>query len=194
MGFGFGLGLGKRVRGKWGWGWGLKIYPWTGMEMKIILANGGGPGMDGVFLSGYGDGDYTPRPRFGPLPSLRITLRGKGPRVLGQRNPSHQWDMHGHRLFLHPPVWVKGTSISPRVSYVHLLPYRQAREVRAWVGAKDRAYKLGHQGYRDMSTPAYHPLSQQISQLYRVCFCYLAYGQECYLIMVLCIHSLLHQL
>ena len=40
------------------------------MEMKIIPANGGGPGMDGVFLSGYGDGDYTPRPRSGPLPSL----------------------------------------------------------------------------------------------------------------------------
>ena len=38
--------------------------------MKIIPANGGGPGMDGVFLSGYGDGDYTPRPRSGPLPSL----------------------------------------------------------------------------------------------------------------------------
>ena len=40
------------------------------MEMKIIPANRGGPGMDGVFLSGYGDGDYTPRPRSGPLPSL----------------------------------------------------------------------------------------------------------------------------
>ena len=33
-----------------------------------------------------------------------------------------------------------------------------------------------------MSTPSHHRLSQQISQLYRVCFCYLAYGQECYLI------------
>ena len=43
------------------------------MEMKIIPVNGGGPGMDGVFLSGYGDGDYTPRPRSGPLPSLSIT-------------------------------------------------------------------------------------------------------------------------
>ena len=75
FGFGLGLGLGKRVRGKWGWGWGwgLKIYPWTEMEMKIIPANGGGPGMDGVFLSGYGDGDYTPRPRSGPLPSLLET-------------------------------------------------------------------------------------------------------------------------
>ena len=40
------------------------------MEMKIIPANGGGPGMNGVFLSGYGDGDYTPRPRSGPLSSL----------------------------------------------------------------------------------------------------------------------------
>ena len=72
LGFGFGLrlGLGKRVRGKWGWGWRLKIYPWTGMEMKIIPANEGGPGMDIVFLSGYGDEDYTPRPRSGPLPSL----------------------------------------------------------------------------------------------------------------------------
>ena len=38
--------------------------------MKIIPANGSGPGMDGVFLSGYGDGDYTPRPRSSPLPSL----------------------------------------------------------------------------------------------------------------------------
>ena len=74
FGFGLGLGLGKRVRGKWGWGWGLKIYPWTGMEMKIIPANGGGPGMDGVFLSGYGDGDYTPRPRSGPLPSLLVLI------------------------------------------------------------------------------------------------------------------------
>ena len=70
FGFGLGLGLGKRVREKWGWGWGLKIYTWTGMEMKIIPANEGGPGMDGVFLSGYEDEDYTPRPRSGPLPSL----------------------------------------------------------------------------------------------------------------------------
>ena len=72
FGLGLGLGLGKRVQGKWGWG--LKIYLWTGMEMKIISANRGGPGMDGVFLSGYGDGDYTPRPRSGPLPSLITSL------------------------------------------------------------------------------------------------------------------------
>ena len=43
--------------------------------MKIIPANGGGPEMDGVFLSGYRDGDYTPRPRSGPLPSLPMSLR-----------------------------------------------------------------------------------------------------------------------
>ena len=44
------------------------------MEIKIIPANGGGPGMDGVFLSGYGDGDYTPRPRSDPLPSLIFSI------------------------------------------------------------------------------------------------------------------------
>ena len=44
------------------------------MEMKIIPANGDGPVMDGVFLCGYGDGDYTPRPRSGPLPSLIFTM------------------------------------------------------------------------------------------------------------------------
>ena len=34
------------------------------MEMKIIPANGGGAGMDGVFLSGYGDGDYVRPEKF----------------------------------------------------------------------------------------------------------------------------------
>ena len=75
FGLGLGLGLGKQVRGKWGWGWRLKIYPWTEMKMKIIPVNGGGPRMDGVFLSGYGDGDYTPRPRSDPLPSLFIVAQ-----------------------------------------------------------------------------------------------------------------------
>ena len=42
-----------------------------------------------------------------------------------------------------------------------------------------------------MSTPSHCRLSQGISQLYRVRFCYHAYGQECYLILVLRIHSLL---
>ena len=39
-------------------------------------ANGGGPGMDEVFLIGYRDGDYTPRPCSDPLPSL--VTRGAG--------------------------------------------------------------------------------------------------------------------
>ena len=34
-----------------------------------------------------------------------------------------------------------------------------------------------------MFTPSHRRLSQQISQLYRVRFCYLAYGLECYLIL-----------
>ena len=43
-----------------------------------------------------------------------ISLRGKDPRVLGWHSPSHQWDMHGHNLFLLTPMRAKGTSISPR--------------------------------------------------------------------------------
>ena len=71
--------------------------------------------------------------------------------------------------------------------------HRQAREVRVWVEAEDEAHKQGHQGSKGVSTPSHRRLSQQISQLFRVRFFYLAYGQECYLILVLRIHSLLHQ-
>ena len=35
-----------------------------------------------------------------------------------------------------------------------------------------------------MSTPSHHRLSQLINQLYKVCLCYLAYGQKCCLILV----------
>ena len=66
------------------------------------------------------------------------------------------------------------------------------REARVWVEAEDEAHRQGHQGSRGVSTPSHHRLSQQINQLYRVHFCYLAYGLECYLILVLRIHSLLH--
>ena len=45
-----------------------------------------------------------------------------------------------------------------------------------------------------MSTPSHLRLSQQTIQSYRVRSCYLAYGQECYLILVHHIHSSLHQL
>ena len=59
---------------------------------------------------------------------------------------------------------------------------------------RGRGPQAGYQGSRGVSTPSHRRLSQQISQSYRVRFCYLAYGQECYLIMVHRIHSLLHQL
>ena len=72
--------------------------------------------------------------------------------------------------------------------------HRQAREARLWAEAEDEAHKQGHQEFRGVSTPSQHRQSQQINQSYRVRFCYLAYGQECYLILVLCIHSLLHRL
>ena len=47
-------------------------------------------------------------------------------------------------------------------------------------------------GVQGRVSPSHRRLSQQISQLYKVRFCYLAYGLECYLILVLRIHSLLH--
>ena len=61
-------------------------------------------------------------------------------------------------------------------------------------GVEDRAHRPGHQGSRGASSTSYHRLSQRISQLYRVCFYCLAYGQEHYLILVHRIHSSLHQL
>ena len=85
-------------------------------------------------------------------------------------------------------------NISFRELHGHLLLHRQARGARLWVEAEDKAHRQGRQGFRGGSTPSHHRLSQQISQLYRVCFCYLAYGQECYLIMVFRIHLSLHQL
>ena len=118
--------------------------------------------------------------------------RGKDPKISGQRSPSHQWDRREHSLFLHPLVRVRGTNISPRVLYEHLLLHRQSREAKAWVGAEDRAHRPGHQGFKDVSTLSHHRLGQQINQLYKVCFCYLAYGQGYYLILVHCIHSSMH--
>ena len=72
--------------------------------------------------------------------------------------------------------------------------HRQVREARLGAEAEDEAHRQGRQGFRGVSTPSHCRLSQQISQLYRVRFCYLAYGQEYYLILVLCIHLSLHQL
>ena len=97
-------------------------------------------------------------------------------------------------MFLHSAVQAREASLSFRELHENLTFHRQAREVGVWVEAEDEAHRQGHQGSRGVSTPSHHKLNQQISQLYRVRFCYLAYGQECYLILVRRIHSLLHQL
>ena len=96
-------------------------------------------------------------------------------------------------MFLHSTVQARGASLSFRELHGHPTFHRQARETRVWVEV-DEAHRQGHQGSRGVSTSLHHMLSQQISQLYRVCFCHLAYGLDCYLIPVLRIHSLLHQL
>ena len=97
-------------------------------------------------------------------------------------------------MFLHSAVQAREASLSFRKLQGHLTFHRQAREARVWVEAEDEVHRQGHQGSRGVSTPSHCRLSQQISQSYRVRFCYLAYKQECYLIMVRHIHSLLHQL
>ena len=96
--------------------------------------------------------------------------RGKDSRVVGHHSPSHQWDAHRHRLFLLSLVWVRGNSISRRVLHKHLLQHRQAREARVWVDVGDKAHKPRLRRPRGVSTLLYHSLSQQISQLFRVCF------------------------
>ena len=134
-----------------------------------------------------------------PLPAAQtyeegLPLRDKDPRVSGQHSPSQRWDRRGYSIFLHSPVQARGASISFRELHGHLPLHRQAREARLWAEVDGEAHRQGHQGFRGVSMSSHHRLSQQISQLYRVRFCYLAYGQECYLILVLRIHSLLHQL
>ena len=57
-----------------------------------------------------------------------------------------------------------------------------------------QSHRQGRQGFRGVSTPSYLRLSQQISQPYRVCLCYLTYEQGYYLSLVHSIHSSLHQL
>ena len=91
-------------------------------------------------------------------------------------------------------VQAKGASLSFKELHGHLPFHRQAREAIVWVEANDETHRQGHQGSKGVSTLSHRRLSQHISQLYRVRFCYLAYGQECYLILVLRIHSSLHQL
>ena len=97
-------------------------------------------------------------------------------------------------MFLHSAVQAREANLSFRELHGHLTFHMQVREARVWVEVEDEAHRMGHQGFRGVSMPSHRRLSQQISQLYKVRFCYLAYGLECYLILVLRIHSLLHQL
>ena len=71
---------------------------------------------------------------------------------------------------------------------------RQAREARLWAEAEDEAHRQERQGFKGVSMPSHHRLSQKINQLYRVRSCYLAYGQEYYLILVHRIHLSLYRL
>ena len=78
---------------------------------------------------------------------------------MGQHSPSHQWDMHGHSLFLLTPVRVRGTSISPKVLHNHLLFHKQAKEAKLWVKAGDKASRPGLRGPRGLFTTLHHRLS-----------------------------------
>ena len=75
---------------------------------------------------------------------------------MGHHSPNHQWDMHGHSLFLLTPVWARGTDISPRVLHKHLLFLRWATWAGAWVEVKAKTSKPILQGLRGMSTLGYH--------------------------------------
>ena len=67
-------------------------------------------------------------------------------------------------------------SVSVSGSYTGTSHFTGRPEARVWVEAEDEAHRQGHQGSKGVSTPSHRRLSQQISQLYRVWFCYLAYG------------------
>ena len=97
-------------------------------------------------------------------------------------------------MFLYSLVQIRGANFIFRELHGHLPFHRQVREAMLGAEAEDEAHRQGRQEFRGVSTPSHSRLSQQISQLYKVRFCYLAYGQECFLILVLRIHSLLHQL
>ena len=74
-----------------------------------------------------------------------ITPRGRDPRVSRQCSPSHQWDMHGHNLFLHPqygseePISVPGCCTS--TSYGIDKPERPGHGLRPRIGPTGRAIR-----------------------------------------------------
>ena len=59
---------------------------------------------------------------------LRLSIRGKDPRILGCCSSNHQWDWYEHAFF---SLWVRGTCIRLRVLHKHLQFHRQAREDKA---------------------------------------------------------------
>ena len=105
--------------------------------------------------------------------------------VVGQKRiqyipPQHSTGQRSQSQF-------QGATWAPPISQAGL----RGQSVGRGRGRGPQAGTSGVQGRVYAITPQ---LSQQISRSYRVRFCYLAYGQECYLILVLRIHSLLHQL
>ena len=88
---------------------------------------------------------------------------------MGHLSPNHQWDQCRHRLFPLNPVRARGTSISLRVLYRSLLLHKEAM---VWAEAEDKAHKPRLQGFRGVSMPSHHRLSQLISRFYRLCLCY----------------------
>ena len=85
---------------------------------------------------------------------------------MGHRNPSHQWDVHKHDMFLLTSVQVRGIDISLRVLHKHLLHHKQAREARVWVEVGDKAHRSGLQGPRAcyVVTLYTEPIDQSIIQ------------------------------
>ena len=73
----------------------------------------------------------------------RIAPRERDPRVSGQHSPSQRWDKSGSSIFLHPLVWVRGSSISLKELHGHLPLHRQAREDRSWAEVEDEAHRQG---------------------------------------------------
>ena len=81
-------------------------------------------------------------------------------------------------MFLHTPVQARGASFSFRELHGHLPLHRKAREARLRAKVEGEAHRQERQRFRGVSTPSLHQLSQWISQLYRVRFCYLAMGKS----------------
>ena len=98
--------------------------------------------------------------------------------------------IHSSTAWYRPKEPVSVSRSYTDTSHYTTRPERQEYEPRQ----RTRPTSRGRQGFRGVCTLSHRRLSQQISQLYRVRFFYLAYEQECYLILVRRIHSLLLQL